>query len=172
MEEKKSYKSVSERAKGILDDGRMFLNKRPTFSDVLANTEKKKKKGTKKVCVCGGWGGGGGGSGTYEELVQAPQHAKTEETVSHRQNNNVKEVGTPPVRSNLCTSLIAVSTAARAEQSHKDSVRKATVEEQLSSKTINPTAMRAQLRLPALDLSWALNALFIDNSTTRQSILL
>ena len=32
---------------------------------------------------------------------------------SHRQNNNVKEVGTPPVRSKLCTPLIAVSTAVR-----------------------------------------------------------
>ena len=41
--------------------------------------------------------------------------AKTEETVSHRQNcdNNVKEVGTQPVRSNLSTSLTAVSTAVR-----------------------------------------------------------
>ena len=28
---------------------------------------------------------------------------KTEETVSHHQNNNVKEVGTSPARSNLCT---------------------------------------------------------------------
>ena len=30
--------------------------------------------------------------------------AKTEETVSHRQSNDVKEVGTSPVQSNLCTS--------------------------------------------------------------------
>ena len=37
---------------------------------------------------------------------------KTEETVSHRQNNKyVKEVETPTVPSNLCTSLIAVSAA-------------------------------------------------------------
>ena len=104
----------------------------------------------------------GGGSGTYEDLVQAPQHAKTEETVSHHQNNNVKEVGTPPVPSNLCTPLTAVSTGARAEQSHKDSVRKATAEEQLSSKTVNPSNYDS----PALDLSWALNALFTDNSKT------
>ena len=34
---------------------------------------------------------------------------KTEETVSHRQNNTIKEVGTQPVRSNLCASLICVS---------------------------------------------------------------
>jgi len=40
------------------------------------------------------------------------------------------------------------------EQSHKDSVREATVEEQLCSKT-NCPAMRAQLRFPVLDLSWA-----------------
>ena len=36
-----------------------------------------------------------------------------EETVSHRHNNNVKEVGTLPVRSNLCTPELALSTAAR-----------------------------------------------------------
>ena len=36
---------------------------------------------------------------------------KTELTISHHQNNKVKEVGTPPVQSNLCASLIAVSTA-------------------------------------------------------------
>jgi len=41
-----------------------------------------------------------------------------------------------------------------AELSHKDSVRKATVEEQLSSKTKHP-ALTAQLHLPPLDLSWA-----------------
>ena len=39
-----------------------------------------------------------------------------------------------------------------AGQSHKDSVRKATVEEKLCSKTI-PPAMKAQLHLPALRLS-------------------
>ena len=39
------------------------------------------------------------------------------------------------------------------EQSH--SVREATAEEQLCSKTIHP-AMRAQLHLPPLDLSWVL----------------
>ena len=40
---------------------------------------------------------------------------KNQETVSHRQNNTVKEVGTPPVGSNLCISLIAVSTAVRSK---------------------------------------------------------
>ena len=40
---------------------------------------------------------------------------KTEETVSRRQNNTVKEVGTSPVRSSLCTSLIAISTAERSK---------------------------------------------------------
>ena len=111
------------------------------------------KKQTENQRTKKGGGGGGGRSGTYEELVQAPQHAKTEETVSHHQNNNVKEVGTPPVRSNLCTSLIAVSAAARAEQSHKDSVRKATVEEQLSSKTINPSSYDSPAPPPS---SWSL----------------
>ena len=55
----------------------------------------------------------GAGTGTYEKLVPVLRPAKTEETVSHRQNNNDKEVGTPPVGSNLCTSLIAVSKVAR-----------------------------------------------------------
>ena len=40
------------------------------------------------------------------------------------------------------------------DQGHKYSVREATVEEQLSSKTNHP-AMRANLHLPALDLLWA-----------------
>ena len=43
----------------------------------------------------------------------AHRPAKTEETVSHRQNSSVKEVGTPPVRSNLCTLLTAVLTTVR-----------------------------------------------------------
>ena len=46
------------------------------------------------------------------KLVQAVRPVKTEETASHRQNNSVKEVGTPSVRSNLCTPLIVVSTCA------------------------------------------------------------
>ena len=44
-----------------------------------------------------------------------------------------------------------------AEQSHKNSERKATVEEQLCTKTIHP-ATRVQLQLPTLDLSWTLSA--------------
>ena len=99
----------------------------------------------------GGGGGVGGGSGVYESLVRALRSVKTKETASHRQNNNVKAVGTPPVRSNLCTPLTAVSTAVR----YTNGVKKATVEQQLSGKTIYP-AMKAQLHLPALDLSWAL----------------
>ena len=59
---------------------------------------------------------------------------------------------------------VAVSTAVRT-QSHEDSVRKATVEEQLNSKTNRP-AMRAQLHLPALDLSWALLASFGSHYTS------
>ena len=53
-------------------------------------------------------GGGGGGEGRDESLVEALRPAKTEETVSHRQNNSVKEVGTPPARNNVHTSPIAV----------------------------------------------------------------
>ena len=49
------------------------------------------------------------GSGTYEWLVRALRPVKTEETVSHRQNNNLMEVGTRPERRSLCTSLTAVS---------------------------------------------------------------
>ena len=36
---------------------------------------------------------------------------KTKQTVSHCQNNNVKEEGIPPARNNLCTLQLAVSTA-------------------------------------------------------------
>ena len=56
-----------------------------------------------------------GGGGGRSILIPTLRPAKTEETVSHRQNNSVKEVGTPPVRSNLCTSLIAVSIAVRSK---------------------------------------------------------
>ena len=58
-------------------------------------------------------GRGAGGADTYGYLVHALRPVQTEETVSCRQNTNVKEVGTPPVRSNLFTSLTAVSTAVR-----------------------------------------------------------
>ena len=37
--------------------------------------------------------------------MPALQPAKTEETISHHQNNDVKEVGTPPVQISLCTPL-------------------------------------------------------------------
>ena len=74
-----------------------------------------------------------------------------EETVSHRQNIDVKEVGTPPVPSNLRISLTAVSTSC-AEQSHEDSVREATVEEQMKQRTVQ-LYVTAQLHLPPLDLS-------------------
>ena len=94
------------------------------------------------------------------ELIQAFRPAKTEETVIHRQNNKLKEVGTPPVRSNLCTPLTAVSTAMRSKVTRTVSKKQGTTQlqdkqpskEQLSSETSNP-AMRTQLHLPALDLS-------------------
>ena len=61
-----------------------------------------------------GWGGvGEGGELPVSNLSPALRPAKTEETVSHRQNNSVKEFGTPPVRSYLCTPLIALSATAR-----------------------------------------------------------
>ena len=51
-----------------------------------------------------------------------------------------------------------------AEQSDKDSVREATAEEQVCSKTNHP-AMRAQLHLPALDLAW--NMVLTSSQTIR-----
>ena len=54
-----------------------------------------------------------------------------------------------------CASVRArARVCARARNSHKDSVRIATVEEHLYGKTIHP-ATKAQLHLPPLDLSWA-----------------
>ena len=50
-----------------------------------------------------------------DQVIPVLQPVKTEETVSHLQNNKVKEVGTPPVPSNLSTSRIAASTAVRSE---------------------------------------------------------
>ena len=88
-----------------------------------------------------------------EKGASGTRPVKTEETVSHRRNYNVMEVGTPPMRSNLCTPLTAVSTAVRSEVT-KDGVRKAAVEEQLSSKTVTVClAVRAQLQLPDLLIS-------------------
>ena len=107
-----------------------------------------------------GEGGGGGG-----RIIPVLRPVKTEETVSHSQNNKVTAQGTPSVRSSLCISLIAVSTA---EQRHyKVIVRKAAVEEQLSSKTIYP-AMTAQLHLPAFDLSWTVSSKAIHPAMTAQ----
>ena len=122
-------------------------------------------------------------------LVRALRPAKTEGTVSHRQDKNAKEVGTHRqcqgtcvLRDSLFQHLYGTKSrrqcpklqAAVEEQlcsypgpsnydspasstslfliCRKDSVREATVEEQLNSKTIRP-AMKAQLHLPPLDLS-------------------
>ena len=63
---------------------------------------------------------------------------------------SVKEAGTPPVRSSLCTPQLALSTAVR--NSHNDGVRRIAVEEQLGNMTILP-AVRVQLHLPPLDFS-------------------
>ena len=96
-------------------------------------------------------------------LVRSLRPVKIKETVSHHQNNSVKEVGTPSEPSNLCTPLTAISTAALNKVT-KTVSRKARVEEQLGSKTVHPV-MRDPLHLPALDLSWILSA-------ARQSIRL
>ena len=47
---------------------------------------------------------------------------KTKEAVDHRRNNNAKAVVTSPVRSKLCTLLIAVSTAVRSSDTKTMSV--------------------------------------------------
>ena len=52
---------------------------------------------------------GGGGRAL---MISASARSDPQRPKSHRQNN-VKEVGTPSVRSSLCTSLIAVLTAVR-----------------------------------------------------------
>ena len=52
----------------------------------------------------GGWWVGGTNEWFFSEL-------RPEENDSHRQHNSVKEVGTSPLPSNLCTSLISVSAA-------------------------------------------------------------
>ena len=83
---------------------------------------------------------------------------KTEETVSHRQNNNVKEVGTPrppQMRSNFCTSLIALSTAGRNKVTQTGSEKQLLRNNSAARQSTDP-AMRAQVHLPALDLCWAL----------------
>ena len=49
----------------------------------------------------------------YNYTTHALRPAKTEETVSHRQKNNVKEAGTPASANKLCTPLTAVPTAVR-----------------------------------------------------------
>ena len=95
------------------------------------------------VCV----GGGGGRVPTNSWSLRCdPQRSKGSSATSR--TINVKEVGTPPVRSNLCTPQLALSTAARTRFAKTESERSA-IEEQLSTKTIHP-AMTAQLHLPLL----------------------
>ena len=106
-----------------------------------------------------GTGKGGVGSGTCEQLVPNLRPVKTEETVSHRQND-VKEVGTPPAPSNLSTSLTAVSTAVR------NKVTKTVSEKQLlrnnsaarqSIQLLEPSSTSLLLISPSLwyDLGWS-----------------
>ena len=78
---------------------------------------------------------------------------KTKETVSHRQNDNVKAVGTPPVRSNFCSPLIAVLTAVQNKVTKAVSEKQLAVKEQLGSKTLIHPAVKAQLHIPSFDLS-------------------
>ena len=133
----------------------------------------------------GGWGVGGGGGQTKwpvqsqmkfltEMFFSLPISINRVHDVSFPgfpfKNNNVKEVGTPPVQSSLCTRPGAASTAVQ-DKVTKTVSRNATAEEQLRCKTVHP-ALRAQLHLPPLGLSLALYALFVDNSAARQSIQL
>ena len=73
--------------------------------------------------------------------------AKTEETVTYRQNN-VKEVGTLPVRSNSCISLTAISTVVQSKV-----VKTISVKQHLN---IVQFSMTAQLYPPPLDIALAL----------------
>ena len=99
----------------------------------------------------GGWVGGGGVSGSSTRSY--PQN--TEEAVDHQQNNNyVKAVGTSPVGSNLCTPLLNCCFNCCVEQSHKDSVRSTTVEEEIVQSKGQSNFL--SLAPPALDLSCAL----------------
>ena len=86
-------------------------------------------------------------------VIRTLRPAKIEETVSHRHINKVKEVGTPPVPSNLCTPLTAVSTTVRIK----------VTKEQLCSKTNHPP-IRAQLHLPAFDIFRCKVAVFVSVS--------
>ena len=74
-----------------------------------------------------GTGEMGGGRGD-RVLASALRSVKTEKTVSHRQNNNAKEVGTLLMQSNWCTLLTAVSTAVQKRVAESEG---STVEEQL-----------------------------------------
>ena len=60
---------------------------------------------------------------------------KTEEAVDRRQNNYVRAAGTSQVRSSLCATFKRYFNCC-VEQSHNDSVRNTTVEEQLKQKVV------------------------------------
>ena len=79
---------------------------------------------------------------------QSSGPGKTKETASHRQNNRVKELGTLPVPSNLCTPLIAVSTAVRSR------VPKTVFERQLPRGKTQQQDNPFSYESPALDISW------------------
>ena len=68
------------------------------------------------------------GVGGNRVLASALRPVKTEKTVSHRQNNHAKGVGTPVIQSNWCTLITAVSTAVQKRISESEGL---TVEEQL-----------------------------------------
>ena len=90
--------------------------------------------------------------------VRPVKTEETEETASHRQNSNVKEVGTPrppQMRSNFCTSLIALSTAGRYRVTQTACEKQLSRNNSAARQSTDP-AVRAQVHLPALDLSWAL----------------
>ena len=75
-----------------------------------------------------------------------PQRPKRSSATAR--TTNVSDVGTSPVPSNVYIPPLALSTAVR-NKATKTTSSEATVEEQLSNKTIDP-AMRTQLHTPLL----------------------
>ena len=98
-----------------------------------------------------GWVGGGGGRIEMNSSSKRSD-SQRQETVSHRQSNNVKRMWGPrQCEATLCTSLIAVSAAVRSKVTESEKqLLKPEAKVQLS------VSMRADLHLPPLDLARAL----------------
>ena len=67
---------------------------------------------------------------------------------------NIKKVVTLPVGSNLCIPQLALPTAVRNKVAKTVESREATVEEEISSKTVHPAKHENSAPPPASDLSW------------------